>query len=71
MRSLKSLLGSALLQDKTAAPAVDQATRTSSACSCGMLAQKAQADLGGMPGRVVMAARCILVDGRPCARPAG
>ena len=67
MRSLKSLLGSALLQDKTAVHQQLISYQDVISLFLRMLAQKAQADLGGMPGRVVMGRPVHFVDDDPCA----
>ena len=65
MRSLKSLLGSALLQDKTAVHQQLISYQDVISLFLRMLAQKAQADLGGMPGRVVMGRPVHFVDDDP------
>jgi len=65
MRSLKSLLGSALLQDKTAVHQQFISYQDVISLFLRMLAQKAQADLGGMPGRVVMGRPVHFVDDDP------
>ncbi|MGP1684417.1 MAG: Hsp70 family protein, partial [Giesbergeria sp.] len=63
MRSLKSLLGSALLQDQTAVHNTMVSYRDIIAMYLQMLAQKARGALGGMPGRVVMGRPVHFVDG--------
>lgn len=63
MRSLKSLLGSALLQDKTAVHNSLVSYQDIISLFLRMLAQKARDDLGGMPGRVVMGRPVHFVDG--------
>ncbi len=65
MRSLKSLLGSALLQDKTAVHNQLISYQDVISLFLRMLAQKAQAELGGMPGRVVMGRPVHFVDDDP------
>lgn len=65
MRSLKSLLGSALLQDKTAVHQQLISYQDVISLFLRMLAQKAQADLRGMPGRVVMGRPVHFVDDDP------
>ena len=78
MRSLKSLLGSALLQDKTAVHNQMVSYQDIIGLFLRMLAQKARDALGGMPARMVMGGRCILWMATPraisrlrtrCARP--
>ncbi len=54
MGLLESLLGSALLQDKTEVHQQLISYQDVISLFLRMLAQKAQADLGGMPGRVAM-----------------
>lgn len=63
MRSLKSLLGSALLQDKTAVHNQQVSYQDIISLFLRMLAQKARDELGGMPGRVVMGRPVHFVDG--------
>jgi hypothetical chaperone protein len=63
MRSLKSLLGSALLQDKTAVHDKLVSYQDIISQFLRMLAHKAQAELGGLPGRVVMGRPVHFVDG--------
>jgi len=63
MRSLKSLLGSALLQDKTAVHNQLVSYQDIIGLFLRMLAQKARDELGGMPGRVVMGRPVHFVDG--------
>ena len=63
MRSLKSLLGTALLQDQTAVHNTMVSYRDIIAMYLQMLAQKARDALGGMPGRVVMGRPVHFVDG--------
>ncbi|MBU0792157.1 MAG: Hsp70 family protein, partial [Gammaproteobacteria bacterium] len=63
MRSLKSLLGSALLQDKTAVHNKLVSYQDIISLFLRMLAQKARDELGGMPGRVVMGRPVHFVDG--------
>ena len=63
MRSLKSLLGSALLQDKTAVHNQMVSYQDIIGLFLRMLAQKARDALGGMPGRVVMGRPVHFVDG--------
>eukprot|EP01034_Spumella_vulgaris_P026200 gene26200-32740_t len=65
MRSLKSLLGSALLQDKTAVHNQLISYQDVISLFLRMLAQKAQAELGGMPGRVLMGRPVHFVDDDP------
>jgi hypothetical chaperone protein len=62
MRSLKSLLGSALLQDKTAVHNKMVSYQDIISLFLRMLADKAQAELGGMPERVVMGRPVHFVD---------
>ena len=54
MRSLKSLLGSSLLQDKTAVHGQMVSYQYIIALFLKQLAQRAQRELGGLPERVVM-----------------
>lgn len=63
MRSLKSLLGSALLQDRTAVHNKLVSYQDIISLFLRMLAQKARDELGGMPGRVVMGRPVHFVDG--------
>ncbi|AFU44164.1 molecular chaperone, HSP70 class [Acidovorax sp. KKS102] len=63
MRSLKSLLGSALLQDKTAVHNQMVSYQDIIGLFLRMLAQKARDALGGMPARVVMGRPVHFVDG--------
>jgi hypothetical chaperone protein len=63
MRSLKSLLGSALLQDKTAVHNQLVSYQDIISLFLRMLAQKACDGLGGMAGRVVMGRPVHFVDG--------
>lgn len=63
MRSLKSLLGSALLQDKTAVHNSLVSYQDIIGLFLRMLAQKSLEVLGGMPGRVVMGRPVHFVDG--------
>ena len=63
MRSLKSLLGSALLQDKTAVHNSLVSYQDIISLFLRMLAAKARDELGGMPGRVVMGRPVHFVDG--------
>ncbi|KZT17256.1 heat-shock protein [Acidovorax sp. GW101-3H11] len=63
MRSLKSLLGSALLQDKTAVHNRMVSYQDIISLFLHMLAQKARDELGGLPGRVVMGRPVHFVDG--------
>jgi hypothetical chaperone protein len=65
MRSLKSLLGSALLQDKTAVHNQLISYQDVISLFLRMLADKAQAELGGMPERVVMGRPVHFVDDDP------
>lgn len=65
MRSLKSLLGSALLQDKTAVHNSLVSYQDIISLFLRMLAQKARDALGGMPERVVMGRPVHFVDGDP------
>lgn len=63
MRSLKSLLGSALLQDKTAVHNQMVSYQDIIGLFLRMLAHKARDELGGMPARVVMGRPVHFVDG--------
>lgn len=63
MRSLKSLLGSALLQDKTAVHNKLVSYQDIITMFLRMLVQKARDELGGMPTRVVMGRPVHFVDG--------
>lgn len=63
MRSLKSLLGSSLLQDKTAVHGKMVSYQDIISLFLRMLAQKARDELGGMPARVVMGRPVHFVDG--------
>lgn len=63
MRSLKSLLGSALLQEKTAVHNSLVSYQDIISLFLRMLAAKARDELGGMPGRVVMGRPVHFVDG--------
>ncbi|MBT9513030.1 MAG: Hsp70 family protein [Acidovorax sp.] len=63
MRSLKSLLGSALLQDKTAVHNQLVSYQDIISLFLRMLAQKARDELGGLPARVVMGRPVHFVDG--------
>ena len=63
MRSLKSLLGSALLQDKTAVHNKMVSYQDIISLFLRMLVQKARDELGGMPARVVMGRPVHFVDG--------
>jgi hypothetical chaperone protein len=65
MRSLKSLLGSALLQDKTAVHNTAVSYQDIIAMFLRMLAQHAQKTLGGMPARVMLGRPVHFVDGNP------
>lgn len=65
MRSLKSLLGSALLQDKTAVHDKLVSYQDIISMFLRMLAHKAQAELGGLPERVVMGRPVHFVDDDP------
>lgn len=62
MRSLKSLLGSALLQDKTVVHDKLVSYQDIISLFLRMLVDKACADLGGMPARVVMGRPVHFVD---------
>ena len=63
MRSLKSLLGSALLQDQTAVHHRMVSYQDIISLFLQMLARTARETLGGMPGRVVMGRPVHFVDG--------
>jgi hypothetical chaperone protein len=63
MRSLKSLLGSALLQDKTAVHNKMVSYQDIISLFLRMLVQRARDELGGMPARVVMGRPVHFVDG--------
>jgi len=63
MRSLKSLLGSALLQDKTAVHNQMVSYQDIISLFLRMLVQKARDELGGLPARVVMGRPVHFVDG--------
>lgn len=63
MRSLKSLLGSALLQDKTAVHNQMVSYQDIIGLFFSMLAQRATMALGGMPARVVLGRPVHFVDG--------
>lgn len=63
MRSLKSLLGSALLQDKTAVHNTLVSYQDIISLFLRMLAQRGCEALGGMPARVVMGRPVHFVDG--------
>ena len=63
MRSLKSLLGSALLQDKTAVHNTMVSYQDIISLFLRMLSKKAHDELGGMPARVVMGRPVHFVDG--------
>lgn len=63
MRSLKSLLGSSLLQDKTAVHNAMVSYRDIIGLFLKHLAQTASAALGGLPGNVVMGRPVHFVDG--------
>lgn len=65
MRSLKSLLGSALLQDKTAVHNNLVSYQDIIGLFLRMLAHKARETLGSMPERVVMGRPVHFVDGDP------
>lgn len=65
MRSLKSLLGSSLLQDKTAVHGQLVSYQDIIAIFLRHLAAQAQAHLGGMPERVVLGRPVHFVDGNP------
>lgn len=63
MRSLKSLLGSSLLQDKTAVHNELVSYQDIISMFLRMLANQARETLGGMPGRVVLGRPVHFVDG--------
>jgi len=63
MRSLKSLLGSSLLQDKTAVHNALVSYQDIISLFLRMLAQTARETLGGMPGRVLLGRPVHFVDG--------
>ena len=63
MRSLKSLLGSALLQEQTAVHQQRVSYQDIISLFLRMLAQKARDALGGLPARVVMGRPVHFVDG--------
>jgi len=65
MRSLKSLLGSALLQDKTAVHGGLVSYQDIIAMFLRRLAEAAQQALGGLPGRVVLGRPVHFVDDHP------
>ena len=65
MRSLKSLLGSSLLQDKTAVHGQMVSYQDIIALFLKQLAQRAQAELGGLPERVVLGRPVHFVDAHP------
>lgn len=65
MRSLKSLLGSSLLQDKTAVHDQLVSYQDIIALFLRQLAQRAQASLGGLPERVVLGRPVHFVDAHP------
>ncbi|NMM91163.1 heat-shock protein [Rhodococcus sp. SRB_17] len=65
MRSLKSLLGSALLQDKTVVQNTAVSYQDIIAIFLRMLAEQARRTLGGMPGRVLLGRPVHFVDGNP------
>lgn len=65
MRSLKSLLGSSLLQDKTAVHGQLVSYQDVIAIFLRHLAAQAQAHMGGMPERVVLGRPVHFVDGNP------
>ena len=65
MRSLKSLLGSALLQDKTAVHNQMVSYQDIIGLFFSMLAQRATMALGGMPARVVLGRPVHFVDDNP------
>ena len=65
MRSLKSLLGSSLLQDKTAVHGKLVSYQDVIAMFLKHLAQQAQQHMGGMPERVVLGRPVHFVDGNP------
>ena len=65
MRSLKSLLGSSLLQDKTAVHGNLVSYQDVIAIFLKHLAEQAQQHMGGMPERVVLGRPVHFVDGNP------
>ena len=65
MRSLKSLLGSSLLQDKTAVHGQMVSYQDIIALFLKQLAQRAQRELGGLPERVVLGRPVHFVDAHP------
>lgn len=65
MRSLKSLLGSALLQDKTVVHNTAVSYQDIIAIFLRMLAEQARRALGGMPARVLLGRPVHFVDGNP------
>lgn len=65
MRSLKSLLGSSLLQDKTAVHGKLVSYQDIIAMFLKHLAQQAQQHMGGLPERVVLGRPVHFVDGNP------
>ena len=65
MRSLKSLLGSSLLQDKTAVHGQLVSYQDIIGLFLKQLAQRAQAELGGLPERVVLGRPVHFVDAHP------
>lgn len=65
MRSLKSLLGSSLLQDTTVVHHTAVSYQDIIAIFLSMLAQQAEQALGGMPGRVLLGRPVHFVDGNP------
>lgn len=65
MRSLKSLLGSSLLQDTTVVHQTAVSYQDIIAIFLSMLAQQAEQALGGMPARVLLGRPVHFVDGNP------
>ena len=65
MRSLKSLLGSSLLQDTTVVHHTAVSYQDIIAIFLSMLAQQAEQALGGMPARVLLGRPVHFVDGNP------
>lgn len=65
MRSLKSLLGSSLLQDKTAVHGQLVSYQDIIAIFLKHMAEQAQQHMGGMPERVVLGRPVHFVDGNP------
>ena len=65
MRSLKSLLGSSLLQDKTAVHGQLVSYQDIIAIFLKLMAEQAQQHMGGMPERVVLGRPVHFVDGNP------